>query len=357
MQYGVILIALTFIPRFLRIRKQDYVVWLTILFQLYILSVTICNGVNVKTIIHVLKLICGTVAVYSLGRLNLKAYLKAVYIVGQSMLVLNTISCFVFKNGILRSETGYPVYYLGTRNSMGAVITYLIVVMLIHDDFFYHKIEHKTKGICIIGALGSIILWSATTIIAFAIILIYVMSRNNKLIESVLNKIDIWIAYLIGLIGFFVINVFRLQEMFSFFIESVLRRNVNFTARTYIWDKDLELIKENPIFGYGQYDKKLIMTAYFQPENAHNFFFELLLMGGIIGFIIFTTVIIKSSSQLRKLTNKSIAQWISCYFLVIMITGIAESTILNFGIYAILSLANVLEFEDDDNHRGDVNYE
>lgn len=342
LQYVIIIISIMFIPGYIIVRKNDFSIWIVSIFWTYILIVTMFNGADIKSIAHTIKTICGVIVVYSLGKICLKSYLKGVYSVAKVMLLLNTLSCFFINNGILKSETGYPVYILGTRNSMGAVIIYLILMMLIYDEKYFQAIRKSTIIVCIIGAAGSVYLWSATTIIALGIILIYAVTRYNAFFCKMIDAINIKITYIFGILCFLLINIFRMQEVFAFLIESVLKRTINFTARTYIWDIDMVLIKNKFFFGYGQYSKELLRTAYFQPENAHNFFFELFLMGGIVGFLIFSYMILKTSKKLNTITDKKVSEWICCYFLIIMITGITESTILNFGVYAMFALINVM---------------
>ena len=342
LQYIIIFLFIFFISPLSKISKTDYSFWIITIYFLYIGLISIFNHNYLRNLLYISKMIFSVYIIYSLSKIDLKSYLKGVYIIGAIMLCLNTISCFIRKDGILLSSTNYPVYILGTRNSMGAVIVYLIIMMLIYDEKFYNHIRRKTVYYIIIGSLAPIYLWSATTVVALIIISIYVGAEYNRFINKIVSSLYIWKSYLIGIIGFLLINVFRMQDYFSFIIESILKRNINFTARTYIWDVDFDLVLKNPLFGYGQYNKELLKTLYFQPENAHSLFFEILIVGGIIGFIIFSYLVLKASREARKIEDKKVSKWINCYFFILMITGVAESTNLNLGLYTMLTLINTI---------------
>ncbi|MFR3202482.1 MAG: O-antigen ligase family protein [[Clostridium] leptum] len=56
---------------------------------------------------------------------------------------------------------------------------------------------------------------------------------------------------ILNILLFFVIVIFRMQNLFAFLIEDILHKNLTLTGRTVIWDRTLELIGEKPILGHG----------------------------------------------------------------------------------------------------------
>ena len=78
--------------------------------------------------------------------------------------------CIVLTNGILSGEYGVPIYLMGNKNTIGSSIIMLILFSLIYVEIVGKKVEKKIMFIILIGSVTIVYTWSATSIVALAII-------------------------------------------------------------------------------------------------------------------------------------------------------------------------------------------
>ena len=116
---------------------------------------------------------------------------------------------------------------------------------------------------------------------------------------------------------------------------------MNFSGRTYIWEKAIEIIsKKMPWIGYGAYNKELLRTIYFLPANCHSFLFELIIDVGIIGTVLFLYMFFRAYKRTTKLgtCGKGLVNCLICYFAIVLSMGIAEATSLYLANFMFLAM-------------------
>mgnify|MGYP001624090843 CR=1 FL=1 len=319
-------------------------VFLLLIYELYIVAVSIYMGADfrggIMSTIRIIMLILATnYAVQS----DYSAFLKATFDFSALFFTLNTLVVLFFPNGILDDTSlRYPVYILGTRNSMGSGIITLMILNFLYAHGKNKSIRRKVWIINLVGAISSVMLWSATSMIGIILIVMFAFIDSIKWLKKIIDKISIIHIYLMGIAIFFVFQVFQLQAYFSYFIEVILKKTITMSARTMIWTKAIDLFLENKYIGYGTYNREILDVVYFAPDNAHSLFLEILLMGGLIGFIIFSAICI--SMAMNKVKGQFISgyHWIKCFFIILMVMGISESTILYYGLIIFVVIASYM---------------
>ena len=129
-----------------------------------------------------------------------------------------------------------------------------------------------------------------------AVTLIFLLFFYERRLQILFNFTT---SFAVGVGLFFSIVLFRLQNLFAFFIEGVLHKGLSFTGRTDIWDKAIEMILESPFLGYGiAQSGKVYRLSKGKYYHAHNAFLEILVEGGVFALIAFLMMLERAGRQL-----------------------------------------------------------
>ena len=210
------------------------------------------------------------------------------------------------------NKFGIGVYFFGGKNGLltGMLIWYASLMLYINLYSSCAKINKNIiRAVCfVIISLALIRAWSATDLVAWFIVII--MHFFPHIVVSV-N----WIKYYI--IGWFLLVVFRVQNLFENIIVGVLHKSLTLTHRTAIWDQALDAIKDNIIFGHGVgengnffYIRELYIPGF---VSAHNELLQILYEGGLICAILFILVPYMSIRRMKDLRmNECIMAIVGC---------------------------------------------
>ncbi|MGK0307857.1 MAG: hypothetical protein ACI8RP_000813 [Urechidicola sp.] len=178
--------------------------------------------------------------------------------------------------------------------------TYFSLCFVLCGIFWIYDFFDKKKSYKLILALLFIV-WvfyfgSIPNVIAILIIILFVFIRKVRL-SYVLGGVLIFsllLTYVITKSTYLSAQLNRAQE----YSISVLEHNNNSTiGRIRYLDVFLELYKEKPLFGFGSgdvqnellrvYEKRAYDIEYNEKKNTHNYYFHLLLVGGIPLLLLF----------------------------------------------------------------------
>lgn len=313
---------------------------LYIYYQIYLITMTIINGFTIGNCQSSLQMCLSLLLIKCIIKDDgIKPFLNAAYDINGVLIPLNLVICVIFPDGVLQSASGVPIYLMGNRNTMGSSIILLIILSLIYINFENTIINKKIIFTIICGFLSCIVTWTATNIVCFLVLFIFLFLSNSKYLNLIINKMKLKHTLIFGIVLFFLIDVFQMLSIFSHIIENVLHKSITLSARTYIWDVVSALFINKPLMGYGYYDSIILANNYFTPANAHSFFWEILLSGGIIGLLLIMIIISRFAKSLKSINKDSVVRILCIYFLMIMVDGITESSNLNIGLYIMMILA------------------
>ncbi|MDA3854148.1 MAG: O-antigen ligase family protein, partial [Bacteroidales bacterium] len=145
------------------------------------------------------------------------------------------------------------------------------------------------------------------------------------------------------------------NERFSVLFETNEKVAVENIPRRVVWESALELIAERPILGYGIGGEKKhlvsrskvngLLNAEGFNYNAHNQFFQFLLENGVIGFLLFISVVVLLfifSKLSNRLSTVAISMFFTMSFMTeSMLLRVAGVSIFVFSLYYLI-LINVL---------------
>jgi O-antigen ligase len=254
-------------------------------------------------------------------------------------------SDYVWENHFYGSRLSDPVHpsYLAM---------YIVVSVLISFETFFDKsVALFKKGIWIF-------------MIIIFLIVIYLLSARAGMLAGIIifpgyffmkfyDRFPKWVIFiLLGVLtGLFVIVV-KSNERVSYDIESVSRANINETLnsdpRLLIWKSALSVVKKNLIMGVGTGDasKKLTeefiargyVNGFYGNLNAHNQFLEILLENGLIGLILFLSILVYMSYMAISQQNMLLVLFI----IAIVIFFIFETMLNRLGGVSFFALFTFL---------------
>lgn len=223
--------------------------------------------------------------------------------------------------GTIYTGVAYQNWFLGFKNILICYFLPAYIVSYLYMNITGKKI--RTIILSIIIFISAFIAGSTTALVGLGVLLIFsifsFLQRQYK-IFNFRNYI------IITIVMFFGIVIFRLQNLFSFFIVDILNKDLTFTNRTGLWDITLNSIKEKPLIGHGwqnmsvrhfMYDSSTIITA-------HNQILEYLYLGGIVAMIILLIVLKVTNNDLKKHYQDKNIQIISLGFFIYQILNLTE---------------------------------
>lgn len=235
-------------------------------------------------------------------------------------------------------------------NEMGYVYIPLIVTVASREWILSKKFTWKTYTFILLASISVFMAWGGACVMGTLIMLVGLVVAMFDINWFTFKKL-----FIIYLMIFFGIIVFRMQDIFSFFIEDILHKDLTFTGRTLAWDMALEQIKENMFIGYGTINGGrltiLNVWANADPVSAHSFFLEVALQGGLIGIALFVMAYWFAGRELIKNKNVKLIILISTSIFAVLIMYITEGWIYHTFQYTLLYLAyysgDFLDLSDD----------
>lgn len=306
----------------------------------YILSTIINNG----SIYTAFNVSIGFLGVYiwteyficKMPELYLKTFLKYM----SAMIIANLVTIILFPNGLSINEyNSYVVRLIGIDNSLASIL--YPTVILSYVQFYRGKIKYSAVKLLLVAVcITEFLVLSATSIIGLIPLLwgfyaVRSAGKNNRI------ELDLKKVVLIYLLAFYFVNISLSNSNITNFIANIFHKSLNFSGRTYIWEKAIEIIsRKMPWIGYGAYNKELLRTIYFLPANCHSFLFELIISVGIIGTVLFLYMFFIAYKRTTKLgtCGKGLVSCLICYFAIVLSMGIAEATSLYLANFMFLAM-------------------
>lgn len=283
-----------------------FIFW--IMLRVYLLMLMIINS-NVNSLLQwgYLSLVVSNIILlinFATLKKEIKELLSAFTNVSIIYLIINLLSLLMFDNGIIPSNNIYDngdndIYFLGIK----VQYTFYIISTLATAGLEYILYNKKKKFIFAILLSIVLVLYAniSTGIICFLFGVILTFVQKKFKLKFSMKKV-----ILFGLFINIAVIFFDIQNLFSYFIVNILHKNVSLTNRTYIWDKAIEIIKNQNIlktlFGNGLINRGAFVPLGTDYWPAHNQLLQLIYDFGIFGTCAFYSWLV--SMDLRKKMTK-----------------------------------------------------
>ena len=303
-----------------------------ILARLWLCFVTWFNGREIE-ITYVTRFVCLILLVDYFSK-NAIALVSAIMPIFEFMVYYNLLTCI--QNG----PDLFGAFYgaLGYDNDF---TRYLIAGYF--WAMLYSKILKKLiRPLLLLMAIHATLIftWCGTGLMA--ILVVDALLLAFRFFQMDFSIIKGYIGYLLAVLF---IVFFRFQNMFSYFIEDVLKKDLTFTGRTKIWDSAILLIRRNPILGYGYMNQESEIILLGGP-HTHNILLEQLLRAGVVYVILFATMLFLLDAKLKKakkyLRETDIITMMSLITVSVWLAGITENIMEDYILYLLFSTLFVL---------------
>ena len=257
---------------------------------------------------------------------------------GLSILIcIHTFLGILYPNGLGYDTVYYnSIYFLGNKNGLIKFLMPAIVSGVLMSEIRSGKIEKKVWFIILLSLWICINMDSITSLMGIIICLFVFLLRKLKFADVKFNFQKI---FLITFILMMVTTVIEISSGFNSLLNVFINENKmqNYIDRIAIWQEALNMIYKSPIIGYGMPRNGghiLINGKYFY---SHNGYLEILLYGGVIGFVFFTFVL----KKFMFVKSKFINNYIVCVaggivgFLIMMLTETHIFTLSFWGFVVI----------------------
>lgn len=297
------------------------VLWMTIFF-----SSLLNNNDVYASAIKILSIFTFILLVDYFYKKNSINCLKCLLFVFEILIYSNLVAIIVFPQGF--NEGDHEKIWL-LDNYSAQLKWFLPAVCVAFDYTVKTKLTNRTYFLYAAIFITTILSGSATLTSTVAVmIILWIFVKKNIIIVNIKTGIEISLIFLIGIV------VFRLQDNFSFIIETLLNRNLSFTGRTDIWNSALYMFCNQPIIGYGYWvyppvphwspDLYTSVNGVAVASHAHCQFLHFLIQGGIIFFSGFVVLNLWLSTKLNK-NNSLISRFAGFIIFLILLAGCVET--------------------------------
>ena len=297
------------------------------LFSIMLISTIINSGNIIFCCTAYIPAVAISMYTEMLIKCNLKKFLINLSCILGIFIIINFLTVIIFPGG----HSGRNIYFLGLDNSSGLMVILSVVFITLTAYLYKGKQTLTSILIVVIACVTYLMTKAATPIIGcviFVFFLFFIYKKKNAM------KVFNYRVYLMVTIIFFVLFIIlRMQNLFSYILVDLLGKDLTFNGRTLIWDYAIELFKKNPLLGTGMevYETRLQVKGMY---HAHNTYLNILMEGGVLGFVIYITILLVEGKQLVK--NNVINSIISVGFFIYFIMGISEVYYNDKMLYVIL---------------------
>jgi O-antigen ligase len=263
-----------------------------------------------------------------------KELITGLYMLFSVLILLNFIS--MLTGGIDLSSRGTTIYLLGGKNNIIFTILPAIAIMYIYSYIKTKRMTIFPFIFIMIGVLSVYLSKSSTGIVVVTLTVFFIFFKNITL-PSFNKNLFIYVCI------FFLIIIYRLQDiLLGNFIVNVLKKDITFTGRTYIWDVLIVNIKQSPLLGVGK-GNNVVKDSFPTIEGEHNMILQIAMDSGVLGLILFITLLFLIGRKLVRSNYHIFSRILSITVFFYLISGLMESTFYNREFWMLLILAYCLE--------------
>lgn len=303
-------------------------------YNLVLLISTIKNNGSITKLLSDFSMNLGMIFLIELYLKNDKMkIMKVLFSIFYFLMILNTISFIIVPEGF--AVTQYlktPIYLLGIDNRFSFTYIPGLCVIAIYDFMKNNKITKLTIIYFMITFITFVYFWSAGALVAESMFFIYYILIYKLKYKNFTNK-----YFPIIIVSFLGLVVFRVQNIFRFFIVDILHKDLTFSSRTILWDKAIKIINNNMWLGTGIQKSEFSIKA-ISAFHAHSHFLNIMFQSGIIGVIIYIYLIFDAFKRLNEYRKNVIAQMVAFTLFVLFIMLTVDTFDITANLFLIICI-------------------
>lgn len=316
---------------FLRRRELDMFELSIILFLFFQLSLSLLNGTNVKGGLYITVTILSFLLLFRYYKTSYKWLLLSTLMVLSVGVYCQLVQCVMHPEmWLIEGDKELHGYLLGGNyNQMGSRLLLALVLSLI--SLRYSKWFWLNTVPLFLCAIGNLLMIKSMTALSCIILFSLLCTFTNKSLQKI-SLIGIFIAVILfQILVCFTGKGLENNELAVWFIEDILNKDITFTGRTDMWDAALRVIYESPIWGYGFVDNDWFFSNMStQAIGAHNYVLNTMICGGIIGLMMYFSLIYQSLTHVICYKDAYTYRFVAAFavFCVMMLFEVYETTLV-----------------------------
>ena len=342
-------ICFCFFLRFLNTKKEFLYFAAMNLYFILIAASTLINGGDIKLALWGSMILGNAMAMLICIGISDDAenFLKTIYYMHIILIILNLFTVLNY------APKEFDHWQYGTMNDKMLFGMYngFIQWMLPAQVLGYiirNKYENKNNFflvgyilLCLIILFTLFYVGSATSIVTFLILDIFLPAFNNKKAQKIFNLTT---AISANVLLFIYIVILRADNRLTEFIVKIFGKNITFSGRTYIWDETIKWIKKSPIIGNGIEFREFRAEKIEAPSAsyAHNLGIETAYRGGALGCMALAAYIIIAVKDVFKVPETKIKGALTMFVFCFLLDSLFEAhpdivTIITFSLIYFIS--------------------
>ena len=256
------------------------------LFQVYLMGITILNrGDTIQAIINGLTII-GEVFLFEYAvKKNFKYFLEVICRVLVLYICVNQITLYLFPEGLLTTDRGAPIYFLGIHNRFIFWILPALCYLCIKSYIEFNKISlliYIIHFVCIVTFWERNAAGATIGCLMFSAFFILISKRKIRIA-------DYRMYILLYFILWFTLSFFDSLDFWSWLTYGIFEKKGSLVVRINMWETAKRFWLEDSIhflFGYGrEFDLKILTK--FPYIHVHNNLLNVAYQGGIVGGMLY----------------------------------------------------------------------
>lgn len=313
------------------VNKASIVLGLIACNEVWKILSSLINGTSYTDWGSTLNVFGISIFTYLALRQSTKAFFKGGSLLLGSYVVINTLTVFLFPNGMYASSMYTMNFFLSYRTAWFVFYLEAAFLCLLNNELYPSK-EAKSWLVFVLVCeyLSMIKVWTATGLLCITLGLLLVYLWKKKRIPSFSVKAII----LVEMVLCAIIVLFHMQEKFSFLIVGLLKKDITFSQRVRIWNNALNAVLKSPWIGYGAMNtSRAVNILGYGVNHAHCYYLNTALYYGIIGLGLgLYTIYYAFSGQATNKIEQSV-EYINLGMLISLMTAFQVESMMSIGYY------------------------
>lgn len=313
------------------VNKASIVLGLIACNEVWKILSSLMNGTSYTDWGSTLNVFGISIFTYLALRQSPKAFFKGGSLLLGSYVVINTLTVFLFPNGMYASSMYTMNFFLSYRTAWFVFYLEAAFLCLLNNELYPSK-QAKSWLVFVLLCeyLSMIKVWTATGLLCITLGLLLVYLWKKKRIPSFSVKAII----LVEMILCAIIVLFHMQEKFSFLIVGILKKDITFSQRVRIWNNALNAVLKSPWIGYGAMNtSRAVSILGYGVNHAHCYYLNTALYYGIIGLGLgLYTIYYAFSGQAKNKIEQSV-EYINLGMLISLMTAFQVESMMSIGYY------------------------
>lgn len=339
----VVLITMLYVKKVLLKRNAETFLYLLFGCETVFVISTVIHEQNIKgAILDAILAITFCMFIEMETKENYVNFITALYVLLYTLVSINFVVLICYPSGVAMTEYySYSMNFWGIDNYMVNLLIFAVAVGLLYQNIKNAIGKWTVPVLILMCATTTIILWSATGVVGFFLYILFMIFICNKSWQKYCSPYFVYLVIWVisGLLVFI-----RIQTFFSSFIEKVLKKKVNLSGRTEMWDQAIQLIKNNLFLGYGRSRNQGYIIWHHKLYYTHNGILEILIQGGICALLFAGALYIVSAKCLSQYRAEKETGILLGAIASLMVTLWTEAYIHQIELYGLLMFSCLIPY-------------